>query len=104
MSDPAGSQMSEEPVPWYHCGTQFGGRTFKPVTTAASLYVQAFLDFHGFRITAVYNSILISSPLVLLSNLDLRGFCFRFFMCPYINRVNPGMPVLYYIQCNMLSL
>ena len=29
MSDPAGSQMSEEPVPWYHCGTQFGGRAFK---------------------------------------------------------------------------
>ena len=21
--------MSEEPVPWYHCGTQFGGRAFK---------------------------------------------------------------------------
>ena len=29
MSDPAGSQMSEEPVPWYHCGTQFGGTAFK---------------------------------------------------------------------------
>ena len=26
MSYPAGSQMSEEPVPWYHCGTQFGGK------------------------------------------------------------------------------
>ena len=26
ISDPAGSQMPEEPVPWYHCGTQFGGR------------------------------------------------------------------------------
>ena len=43
--------------------------------------IQAFLDFRGFdfrdfRFTAVYNSILFSSPLVLLSNLDLRGFCF----------------------------
>ena len=38
MSDPAGSQMSEEPVPRYHCGTQFGGRAFKPVTRDASLY------------------------------------------------------------------
>ena len=46
--------------------------------------IQAFLDFFGFdfcgfRFTAVYNSILFSSPLVLLSNLDLRGFCFRGF-------------------------
>ena len=31
-------------------------------------------------ITAVYNSILFSSPLVLLSNLDLRGFCFLGFI------------------------
>ena len=38
MSDPAGSQMSGEPVPWYHCGTQFGGRAVKRVTRAASLY------------------------------------------------------------------
>ena len=29
--------------------------------------IQAFLDFRGFRFTAVYNSILFSSPLVLLS-------------------------------------
>ena len=61
--------------------------------------VQAFLDFHGFdfrdfRFTAVYNSILFSSLLVLLSNLDLRDFCFRgFFWCPHINSLNRGMPV-----------
>ena len=47
--------------------------------------VQAFLDFGGFdfgdfRFNAVYNSILFSSPLVLLSNLDLLGFCFRGFI------------------------
>ena len=47
-------------------------------------WVQAFLNFRGFdfrnfRFTAVYNSILFSSPLVLLSNLDLRGFCFPLF-------------------------
>ena len=46
--------------------------------------VQAFLDFrgfdvHDFQFNAVYNSILFSSPLVLLSNLDLHGFCFRGF-------------------------
>ena len=38
--------------------------------------VQAFLDFRNFWLTAVYNSIQFSSPLVLLSNLDLRGFCY----------------------------
>ena len=46
--------------------------------------VQAFLHFHGFdfrgfRFTAVYNSLPISSHLVLLSNLNLRSFCFRSF-------------------------
>ena len=62
--------------------------------------IQAFLvfrgfDFHNFLFTAVYNSILFSSPLVLLSNLNLRGFCFRgFFLSPHINSVNRGMPVL----------
>ena len=52
--------------------------------------VQAFLDFRGFdfrnfRFTTVYNSILFSSPLVLLSNLDLHGFCFRgfYFVSPH---------------------
>ena len=61
--------------------------------------IQAFLDFHGFnfrdfQFNAVYNSILFSSPLVLLSNLDLRGFRFPpFFLCPHINGVNRGMPV-----------
>ena len=50
-------------------------------------------DFRNFRFNAVYNSILFSSLLVLLSNLDLRGFCFpRFFMCPHINSVIRGMP------------
>ena len=51
-----------------------------------SWIVQAFLDFRGFdfrdfQFNAVYNSILFSSPLVLLSNLDLRGFCFPVFLC-----------------------
>ena len=32
-----------------------------------------------FRFTAVYNSIIFSSTLVLLSNLNLRSFCFRSF-------------------------
>ena len=46
--------------------------------------VQAFLDFHGFDFcdfwfTAVYNSTLFSSPLVLLSNLNLRSFYFHWF-------------------------
>ena len=46
---------------------------------------KTFLDFRGFdfcnfRFSAIYNSILFSSPLVLLSNLDLRGFCFLGFL------------------------
>ena len=45
-------------------------------------------------ISAVYDSILFSSPLLQRSNLDLRGFCFRvFFLCLHINSVNRGMPV-----------
>ena len=50
--------------------------------------LQAFLDFRGFdfrdfQFTAVYNTILFSTPLVLLSHLDLRGFCFCvFFVSP----------------------
>ena len=49
--------------------------------TEARVQVQAILDFcgfdiRGFRFTAVYDSILISSPLVLLSNLVLCGFAF----------------------------
>ena len=43
--------------------------------------VQAFLDFRDFRSNAVYNSILFSSPLILLSNLDLRGFASAGFFC-----------------------
>ena len=42
--------------------------------------VQAFLDFRNFRFTTVYNSILISSSLVLQSNLDLCIFCFQGFL------------------------
>ena len=75
-------------------------------------YVQAFLDFRGFnfrdfQFKAVYNSILFSSPLVLLSNLDLCCFCFPcFFMCPHINSVNQGMPVyqLMGVFCDRLKL
>ena len=75
----------------------------EPKTTSTpswGICVQAFLNFRGFyfrgfQFTAVYNPILTSSPLVLLSNLDLRGFCFRgFFLCPHINSVNWGMPVV----------
>ena len=49
--------------------------------------IQAFLDFRGFdfcnfQFNAVYDSILFSSPLVLLSNLNLCDICFqRFFLC-----------------------
>ena len=49
--------------------------------------IQAFLNFRGFdfrdfRFNAVYNSILFASPLVLISNLKFRGFCFlRFYLC-----------------------
>ena len=51
-------------------------------------------DFRDFRFTAVYNSILFSSLLVLLSNLDFRGLCLLgFILCPHINSVNRGMPV-----------
>ena len=63
-------------------------------------HIQAFLDFHSFdfcnfRFTAVYNSILFSSPLVLLSNLDYVVFASAvFYLCPHINSVNWGMPVL----------
>ena len=54
--------------------------TFLGIWCGCSL--QAFLDFRGFDFrnfwfTAVYNSVLFSSPLVLLSSLNLCGFCFR---------------------------
>ena len=65
------------------------------------MHVQAFLDFRGFefrhfQFNVVYNSILFSSPSVLLRNLNLRGFRFPhfFFMCPHVNSVNRGMPVV----------
>ena len=55
--------------------------------------IQAFLyncgfDFCNFRFTVVYNSLLFSSSLVLLSNLHLRGFCFRgfSFVSPHLHR------------------
>ena len=66
--------------------------------------IQAFLDFRGFdfrdfQFNAAYISILFSSPLVLLSNIDLRGFCFRVFcVCPHINSVNREMPALNFID------
>ena len=56
-------------------------KTLYYVSTCLQAYIQAFLDFYGFnfrnfQFTAVYNSFLFSFPLVLQSNLDLRGFCF----------------------------
>ena len=36
--------------------------------------VQAFLDFRNFPFNLVYNSILVSSPLVLVNNLNLWDF------------------------------
>ena len=53
----------------------FHGKWIKVKIFQKLFFIQAFLDFRGFRFTAVYNSILISSPLVLLSNLDLCGLC-----------------------------
>ena len=53
----------------------------------ALLYFHSF-DFSNFRFTEVDNSILFSSPLELLSNLNLRGFRLGFFMCPHINSLN----------------
>ena len=67
-------------------------------------YLQAFLDFCGFdftdfRFNVVYNSIQLSSPLVLLSNRDLRCFRFpRFFYVSHINSINRGMPVFVFIS------
>ena len=56
-------------------------------------HIQAFLDFRGFDFcdfpfNAVYNSILFSSPLVLLSDLDLCGlwFCGFIFVSPHEQR------------------
>ena len=63
--------------------------------------IQEFLDFRGFDFrdflfNVVYDSILFSLPLVLLSmELQFTQFllCADFFMCPHINSVNRGMPV-----------
>ena len=72
------------------------------------MYVQAFLDFHGFDFcsflfTAIYNSIVFSAPLVQLSNLDLHGFCSRSFLfcvpTAHINWVNQKMSEK---TCNVL--
>ena len=54
--------------------------------TVLEFQVQAFLtfcgyDFRNFGYNAVHSSILFSFPLVLLSNLDLRGFAFHGFLC-----------------------
>ena len=74
--------------------THFHSHKHGPLWGKIISELQAFLhfrgfDFRNFRFNAVYISILFSSPLVLLSNLDLRGF-----RCPHINSVNRGMPVL----------
>ena len=48
----------------------------------------------------IYNAILFSSPLVLLSNLELCSFCFPwFFICPHIISINLDMPVLEIFGC-----
>ena len=72
--------------------------------------IKAFLDFQdfdfrNFRFTTVYNSILFSFPLVLISNLHLHCFCFRgFFLCPHINSVYRGMPVIRFLRkCDFLK-
>jgi hypothetical protein len=72
---------------YYHSSKFTGKETGKTHLCALGyqLYystVQVFLDFRGldfrnFWFNAVYNSILFSSPLVLLSNLNLRGFPFH---------------------------
>ena len=54
----------------------------------SAIELQAFLHFRGFdfcsfRFTVFNNSILFSSPLVLLSNLDLRSFFFHIFLCVF---------------------
>ena len=54
-------------------------------------------QFPWFRFPRFF--IILSSPLVLLSNLNLGGFPFlRFFLCPHINRINPDMPVLSHVM------
>ena len=56
-------------------------------TIPNKIELQAFLNFycfyfHNFLFNTVYDTILFSSLLVLLSNLDLRGLCIhRFFLC-----------------------
>ena len=78
--------------------------------TVLEFQVQAFLtfcgyDFRNFGYNTVHSSILFSFPLVLLSNLNLRGFLLpQFFICPHIIRVNREMPAeqsppTYYMIC-----
>ena len=71
--------------------------------TQELIRIQAFLDFLNFQFYSVYNSILFSSPLVLLNNLNLQGFCFHgFCVSPHcINSVNQGMPVQRQIKCSL---
>ena len=79
-----------------------------------STKLQAFLDFHScdfhnFGFTMVYKCILFSSPLVLLSNLDLRGFCLCgfLFVSPHYQR---NMPVIvqvllsYWTYCIVIAV
>ena len=68
--------------------------TFHLFYENSNFQAQAFLDFRGFDFrgfdfrnflfNAVYNSILFFSPLVLLSNLDLRSFRFPQFFYVFL--------------------
>ena len=69
--------------------------------------IQAFLnscgfDFRNFRFTAVYNSILFSSSLLLLLNLDLRGFCFCGFFFVSTHQQRKPRNACMYIQMRIL--
>ena len=65
--------------------------------------IQSFLKFHGFNFqdflfTMVYDSILFSFPLVLLSSLNLRGVCFWGFIF-----VSPHWQRKWGNACNVLK-
>ena len=72
--------------PFFVCQSKDPCTVATRLKSISVICIQAFLDFcgfdfRGFRFTAVYNSILFFSPLVLLSNLDLWSFCFCIFLC-----------------------
>ena len=76
----------------------------------SSFSIQTFLDFcsfdfRNFWFNAVYNFTIYSFRLVPLSTLKLGGFHFLwgFFMCPHINSVNQGMPVIIKIMSEWLK-